>query len=309
MKADDARSPTPIKHQFDHTLPTVIHHPEEDMPALARWIRHAMENQVRFWGMISALVLVVVVLSVIGNGLTLGRAASNEAWAKLETAKTPGERVEIAKDFPKTPAERWALLQAATEYYNQGFNDLPSNREAALPTLKKALDLFEKVAAEAPRDQPQARVAALGLARTLEARNDLDKAAKQYEKVAKTWPGTEEARTAEKLVKTLKSPEAIAFYKELYTFKSPEATLPAGGVGNFKFPFPIDHPPIGGTTANSIPFPITKGMTTIEPSPLAVPPPPPAPAPATSPTTKDEAGLPSDVFSPPNKDEKPGAPK
>ena len=35
MKADESRSPLPVKHQLDHELPTVIHHPEEDMPLLA----------------------------------------------------------------------------------------------------------------------------------------------------------------------------------------------------------------------------------------------------------------------------------
>ena len=28
--------PIPVRHQFDHVVPTVIHHPEEKMTALAR---------------------------------------------------------------------------------------------------------------------------------------------------------------------------------------------------------------------------------------------------------------------------------
>ncbi len=118
--------------------------------------------------------LVTVGLSVLGSGLTLGRAASDEAWTKLETAKTPGDRVEIAKRVPQDRRpSAGRCLQAATEYYNQGFNDLPAHRDAALPNLKKALDLFQKVADESEPNSPQARAAALGVARTLEARNDL----------------------------------------------------------------------------------------------------------------------------------------
>lgn len=306
MIPDDARIPLPLKHEHEHSVPTVIHHPEEDLPLLARWIHHAMENQTRFWSMIALLIGVVVALSLLGNGLTFSSASTNQAWSKLELAKTPGERVEIAKEFPKTPAERWALLQAATEYYNQGFNDLPANRDAALPSLKKALELFEKVATESPIDSPQARVAAFGVARTYEARNDLEKAALQYQKVAETkpWAGTAEARQAETLARVLKTPEAINFYKDLYAFKSVEAVLPPGGIGDLKFPLPDDHPPIGGASAN----PKTAG----EPSPLTVPPPPPTPEskpdgktidliPPSSDKSKPAPALPSEVFTPPPK--------
>jgi hypothetical protein len=287
MKADESRSAPPTKHQLDHKLPTVIHHPEEEMPVLARWVHRAMENPTRFWGVIGAVVAVTVGLSVLGSGLKMGRKSSDEAWTRLESAKTPAERVEIANEFPATPAGRWALLQAATEYYHQGFNDLPRNSEAALLTFKKALDLFQKVAAEAPEDSPQARAAAFGLARTLEARNDLAKAVAQYEKVARTkaWAGTEEAREAERLARELTLPGAIAFYKELYEYKPAEVSLPPGGVGNLNFPLPAGHPPVTGPGA------------TAEPNPLAVPPPPPSPAP------KGEAkppadSLPLEIFTP-----------
>src|SRR4051794_20966656 len=204
---------TRARHQLDHAIPTVIHHPEEDMPLLARWVHRAMANQTRFWGLIAALVVVVTSLVVLTSGLSIGRSTSDAAWIRLETAKTPSERVEIAREYPKTQAEQWALLQAATEFYNQGFADLPANRDAALPALKKALDLFDEVAREAAQDSPQARAAALGAARTLEARNDLDKAIKQYEKVASTWKGSVEAAEAERLAKALRKPENVAFYK------------------------------------------------------------------------------------------------
>ena len=80
---------------------------------LARWLRHAMANQTRFWSLIAALVIVVTGLAIVSNGLSLGRASSDAAWRKIETAKTPSERVEFAGEFPGTPAEQWALLQAA----------------------------------------------------------------------------------------------------------------------------------------------------------------------------------------------------
>ncbi len=304
MKADETRTPLPTrpKHEIDHALPTVIHHPEEDLPLLARWLRRVMENPTQFWGLIAGTAVVVLVLSLLGSGLTIGKVASDEAWTKLETAKTPGERVELAKEFPDTPAERWALLQAASEYYSQGFTLLPNDLEAARPNLKKALDLFQKVAEQAPADSAQARAAALGAARTLEARNELEKAGVQYDKIAqnKAWAGTEEAREAAKLARRLKSPEAATFYKDLYAFKAPEATLAPGGIGSLPFTLPTDHPPLNGPTAPTstspfvLPMPRTTGAGATEPDPLAVPPPPPTPANA----AKDPGSKPLDLAFP-----------
>ena len=105
---------TPLRHQLDHAVPTVIHHPEEDMPLLARWVHRAMENQVRFWSLIAGIVVVVVGLAALSSGLSMGRSTSDKAWIQLETAKTPSERIAIAREYPKTQAEQWALLQAAT---------------------------------------------------------------------------------------------------------------------------------------------------------------------------------------------------
>ncbi len=289
---DNPRSPSakkPLapsaKHQLEHAVPTVIHNPEDDMSLLARWLRHAMENQTRFWTLISGLVAVVVLIAVLANGLSLGRDGSDEAWTELATAKTPGDRVAIAKEFAKTPASQFALLQAATEYFNQGFNDLPANRDVALPRLKQALDLFEQVEHEAPQDSPQARVAALGAARALEARNQLDKAIAKYKEVAKTWPDTNEAKEAERLVRLLQKPESQEFYKALYAYKAPTATLPPGSTERLNWP--PGHPRID-----------TKSMTV--PSPLLLPPPPPSPAPNSKAGKPAETTpLPADVFTPP----------
>jgi len=287
---------TPTRHQLDHAVPTVIHHPEEDMPLLARWVQHAMENPLRFWGMIAGVVVVVIGLAALSSGLSMGRSTSDKAWIQLETAKTPTERIAIAREYPGTQAEQWALLQAASEYYLQGFNDLPANRDVALPALKKALELFEEVVRIAPQDSPQARAAALGVARTFEARNELEKATTQYKKVASTWKGTPEASEAERLIKALSRPENVAFYKELYASsnKPSEVTLPPGGRGTMTLP--PGHPSLDGS-------PTTPSPLSNFPSPLMLPPPPPAPK-AETPKEKEaakstpEPALPPDVFAP-----------
>jgi hypothetical protein len=176
-------------------------------------------------------------------------------------------------------------IESATEFYNQGFTDLPANRDAALPALKKALGLFEEVAAEAPQDSPQACAAAFGVARTYEARNELDKAIEQYQKVASTWKGTPEAADAERLTLALRKPENRAFYKELYNSKPVEATIPP--MGQIGVPLPANHPPISGPGST-----LGTGVSPLlDPtSPLLLPPPPPVPTSTPAPTPTPAPG-------------------
>jgi hypothetical protein len=284
MKPDESRTPSKHRHGQEHAA-TVIHDPEQGMNLLERKLRHLMDNQTRFWGLLIGLVVVMVGLSLLASGLPLGRASSNEAWTKLESAKSAEEREEIARDFPQSPAKQSALLLAAAEYYMRGFSELPANKEVALPLLKKALDRFQAVADEAPPKSPQARAAALGVARTHEARYELDKAVAQYEKVAgnPAWKETAEATEAARLAALLKKPGTVAFYKDLYTFKPVEATLPAGGTGA------LTMPPIGSSPATIPGLDDLLSAPIKQPDPLLVPPPPtPAPkAPPTAPMTID----------------------
>jgi hypothetical protein len=311
MKKATSRSPSQsrpssTKHQFDHEVPTVIHNPEENMMVLARWTHRAMRNPNLFWGSligIAGAVLGIVLLSQLVSSRTSGNA---EIWSKLETAKSPNDRIEIADNQPDSPAASWARLQAATEFYNQGFADLPNNRDTALPVLKKALDQFDLVLKDAPKDSPQAKVAAMGKARTLEARNELPKAIEQYNLVAKTWPGTPEAAQAKELAEALSKPGAAEFYKGLYAYSPSKVTLPPLGTDNFNLPI-LPAPGSGSTGAEANP------VGSLPSIPL-LPPPPPVPAakaesssgkgsssaePAkTSSSTKDSPTIPAVPFAP-----------
>ncbi|MGC8640942.1 MAG: tetratricopeptide repeat protein, partial [Isosphaeraceae bacterium] len=233
MKRDPSRPPQPktgpARHRFEHQSPTQIHDPEADMMVLARWAHRAMKNQTRFWGMITGCTVALLVVVLLIRSFSSGNSRAEEVWTRLQTANSAAERVKVADDYPNSPAAVWVRLEAATEYYNQGFDALPNSRDLALPMLKKALDNFDEVVKAAPKDSPQARTAALGKARTLEARNELDKAIEQYELVAKTWPGTAEATEAKRLADDLKKPEAKDFYRELYAFSPTKVTLPPMG--------------------------------------------------------------------------------
>ena len=41
-------APIPVRHQFDHVVPTVIHHPEEQMTALGRLVTHILQDRKKF---------------------------------------------------------------------------------------------------------------------------------------------------------------------------------------------------------------------------------------------------------------------
>ena len=161
MKRDPSRpasqpKPLPTRHRFEHQVPTHIHDPEEDMMLLARWTHRAMKNKTKFWGAIIGVAVGLLALVLLRTVFVAGTSGAEEVWAQLETAKSAGDRVKVADDFPKSPASIWARLEAATEYYSEGFDSLPNSRDVALPLLKKALDNFDQVAREAPNDSPQA---------------------------------------------------------------------------------------------------------------------------------------------------------
>lgn len=299
-----AQSTTPVRHQLEHEVPTVIHNPEQDMTVLARWVHHAMLEPGRYLGwpltILGVLAVVAIALS-FGSSRTPPEAA---LWKKLETATTPAERVEIAKKDPKSPPATWTLLQAATTFYNQALAEMPAQKDEAATALKKALDLFDQVAKDAPHDAPQARLAAIGKARTLEMRNELSRAIEEYQKVAKEWPGTPEADEARRYADALQDPQATQFYKDLYAYKPKEVTLPPEGSVNLPatgVPGSITPPTAPG--ADQTPA-LPAGIEAIPGLPQILDrqaPAPKAEAQPQPPAAKAEAkkGLPTDVFAPP----------
>src|SRR3954453_6714428 len=102
-----AQSTPPVRHQLDHVVPTVIHNPEEDMTALGRWAHHAIQEPRRYAGWPVAIIGGVLLIAVVWK-LTTGVAPNDsEAWSKLDTAKTPADRVDIARAHPKSPVATW----------------------------------------------------------------------------------------------------------------------------------------------------------------------------------------------------------
>ena len=88
MKRESSRSasqpkPVPVvgRHQFEHQVPTQIHHPEENMMVLARWTHRAMQNPTRFWGAIIGIVVGVLALVLITTTLWTGVSRNADAFS------------------------------------------------------------------------------------------------------------------------------------------------------------------------------------------------------------------------------------
>jgi hypothetical protein len=212
----------------EHAAPDLHHHPEEDETALARWLRQAMGQGAKFWlGLFGVLALIFALWGA--STLRVGaKSQASESWRELILSGTP-ESLEAASRAPSGPAAGWILLRAGESAFNEGLRDIASNREAGLEHLKTAFGRFREAYEKAGAQAPEKPLAALGMARTLEARGELDEAVSQYELVAKTWPNTPWATQAKDQAEILKQPASRAFYKELAEFKPAPMTLPPGG--------------------------------------------------------------------------------
>ncbi|WP_435021102.1 tetratricopeptide repeat protein [Tundrisphaera sp. TA3] len=296
----DEPRPVPV-HELEHPEPVVIHHAEEDdSTALARWLRRGLEKGPVFWIFLGGAALAVAALATLASGLAASRTVDPQAWVELMTARTAEDSLKVADAHPDTTLALNARLHAANLEYDSGFDALsnPAQRDLAGPRLKKALDLYRQVASAADAKSPQAPIAAYGIARTLEARNELPEAIKQYRLVASTYPGTTEAKRSEAMAKALEDPEAVQFYKELYAYKPPATPAPADGA----VPPPLipgmnpglGTPPALDPTKSFLPDLKGAGPADIDPPPVS-PTPTPAPAPETAPAEpQGKAELPND---------------
>ena len=155
-------TPIPVRHQFDHEVPTVIHHPEEKMTALARLTQRLLREPGRFATWVLGILAVIGAVYVAANWTSSRRTKTSELWNSLYNPETkPEVLAENAKKYRGTAASEWALLHAANEYYTTAMGDLPNNRDVAINNVNKALELYQQIAKDAPKDSFQARAAAL----------------------------------------------------------------------------------------------------------------------------------------------------
>src|SRR5277367_1730103 len=107
-------APIPVRHQFDHEVPTVIHHPEEKMTALARLTRRILLDPRKYatWALGFAAVVAAIVL--VANWTSASRTKTSEVWLKLDATKNfkPEDLAAAAREYPGTESSEWVLMLA-----------------------------------------------------------------------------------------------------------------------------------------------------------------------------------------------------
>ena len=71
------------------------------MTALGRWAHHAMLEPRKYLGWPAAIIGGLILAMVVVRLMTGGSTNESELWSKLETAKTPADRVDMAKANPQ----------------------------------------------------------------------------------------------------------------------------------------------------------------------------------------------------------------
>ena len=88
------------------------------MTALGRLTSHAIKEPGQYLRWPLTIITVLAIGFVVWRLATSGRSTAGDVWLKLESAKTSEDRVNLAKEYPKTTASTWALFQAAKDYYS-----------------------------------------------------------------------------------------------------------------------------------------------------------------------------------------------
>ena len=228
--------PVPVRHQFDHEVPTVIHHPEEKMTALARLTRRIILEPGKYATWAWELLPSRPRSSWPRTGRRQARRRPPKYGPSSIQRPSPKRSPRPPSDTRARLPRNRAVLHAANEYYATAMGDLPNNRDVAVSNVKRAAELYDQIAKEAAKDSFLAPRRTDRQARCLEARNELAQAIEQYDLVVKNWPGSPEAEAAKKLADALKQPEAAKFYKELFAYSPPKVTLPPLGNERFNFP-------------------------------------------------------------------------
>jgi hypothetical protein len=181
----------------------------------------------------------VVILAVGLIGYTVyernNQASNAAAWTKWSNSvfdrDTNAEDLrQVATDLGDTPASHWALQLAADKNLEEGSMLIFSERELAEDKLKVALELYEKVIAEAAKDPMLVTRARYGAARTSECLFKVDAAIEFYQQIVDSPMGMSAlGKAAVDKIEQLKKPETKDWYKWYATTEPPKPVLNSPG--------------------------------------------------------------------------------
>jgi hypothetical protein len=204
------------------------HRKELETNALADWLGQRVET-LKQGSKNSYLILGVAVLvgAVALAGYYLysrSRTSSSALWYKYDTASSLDELDKLAADNRGTMAARLARFEVARASLAQGVQNLsnPDQHASALDNLERARTLYEELAPQVKDTPILQKEALMGVATAEESllgsgkAASLDKAQEYYQRVADTFPDTDEGKAASKRAEELANPKTRAEIEKFY---------------------------------------------------------------------------------------------
>lgn len=162
--------------------------------AVLFWTKNAKDREQRSWVSIQSLLQ-----SVTGSS---GNEEREKALEELNGA---------LDEYAGSKAAIYGTHALAEFQLQEGMSGLFSSRSSAEKNLSDAVGSFESVLQQT-NDPRIVQRATLGLAHAYEARNRLDDAIEQYQKISEKWPDSEAGREAKRRLADLEGEETKDFY-------------------------------------------------------------------------------------------------
>lgn len=163
-------------------------------------------------GVVVAVAVIAVAVWYLNQQAEATRAEGWDRYFAAQSSNDPEAMQAVADQFRGTSAGHWALLQLADQHLRTGASALFSDRAEANEELRKARQYYDEVINQPGASEVAQQRATHGLARTLEALNELDLARQTYEQLASRWPDGPYREEAQRRARDLERRSTKEFY-------------------------------------------------------------------------------------------------
>lgn len=204
------------------------HRKELETNVLADWLGRQVETVKKgskfSYLIVGVAVFVAAAIFVVSYLFRSSSASSSALWYKFDTASSLEELDKLAADNRGTMAARLARFEVARACLAQGVQNLsnPDQHASAVDSLERARGLYEELAPLAKDSPILQKEALMGVATAEESllgsgkAASLDKAQEYYQRVADTFPETDEGKAAKKRAEELANPKTRAEIEKFY---------------------------------------------------------------------------------------------
>jgi tetratricopeptide (TPR) repeat protein len=185
----------------------------------------------------------VLVLVLVGLALVLfftwryfstsARETDSGHWLQWDDLTTPAQLDAFLQDKDLDGTEQGLLARflAARRSLLEGTKDLGFNPGKATDELKKAADLYGKLAEETAKKPVLQEEALMGAGRAHESLGEYDRAKEYYRQLNDKYPNSARGKSAGQQLKRLDDPANAKDLQDLKTEYQPKTPPPAPGAG------------------------------------------------------------------------------